>query len=100
MTLSPGRGPSGPELWTVRCDAGKTPLLRPGHGPSGPRSRTVRVAAEDTIRQPGDLSQAAATVHLAEPNPSIVHHEKVIGFVAIWSQIGGDHHRGVAPHLG
>jgi hypothetical protein len=69
MTLSPGRGPSGPELWTVRCDAGKTSLLCPGRGPSGPRPRTVRAAAKDTIRQPGDLSQAATTVHLAEPNP-------------------------------
>ena len=31
--------------------------------------RTVRAAAEGTIRKPGDLSQAATTVHLAEPNP-------------------------------
>ena len=69
MTLSPGRGPSGLELQTVRCDAGKTPLLRPGRGPSGPRPRTVRAVAEGTTRRSGDLSQAATTVHLAEPNP-------------------------------
>jgi hypothetical protein len=27
----------------------------------------------------------------------IAHHEKVLGFVVVWSQMGGDHHRGVAP---
>jgi hypothetical protein len=51
MTMSPGRGPSGPKLRTVRCDAGKTPLLRPGRGPSGPKPRTVHAAAEGTARR-------------------------------------------------
>jgi hypothetical protein len=51
MTLSPGRGPSGPEMRTVLCDARKTPLLRPGRGPSDLRPRTVRAAAEGTVRR-------------------------------------------------
>jgi hypothetical protein len=91
MTLSPGRGPSSPELRTVRCDAGKTSLLRLGRGPPSQRALPGDPV---TCRRPPLLFT------LRSRTQGIAHHEKVLGFVAIWSQIGGDHHRGVTPHLG
>jgi hypothetical protein len=30
----------------------------------------------------------------------IAHHEKALGFVVVWSQIGGGHHIGGVPPLG
>jgi hypothetical protein len=58
MTLR-HRGPSGPELRPSRLRAVKAPLLLLGCGPSAPPQRAL----------PGDPSQTATTVHLAEPNP-------------------------------
>jgi hypothetical protein len=50
---------------------------------------------------PGDPA-----IHRGPPPPfisrsrtqGIAHHEKTLGFVVVWYQIGGDHHRGLS-HL-
>jgi hypothetical protein len=93
MTLH-HRGPSDPERGPFEQHARKKLLLSPGYESSGPELRIGRAAVGSTVRRPDDPSRTATTVHLAEPNQGIAHHEKSLGFVVVWSQIGGSHHRG------
>jgi hypothetical protein len=86
-------GPSG-------MRAMKAPLLPLGWGPSGPEPRTVRVPQQALPGDPTTRRRPPPLFTSWSRTEGIAHHEKVLGFVAVWSQIGGDHHRGVAPHLG
>jgi hypothetical protein len=94
------RGPYAPERKPSGQHVGKALLLSPGRGPFSLEPQTVCAGVASIARRPGD----PATRHGLPPpftsrsrTQGIAHHEKALGFVVVWSQIGGDHHRGVAP---
>jgi hypothetical protein len=94
------RGLSGPECGSSGPHAGKKSLLSQGCRPSGLEPRTVCATVASTVRRPGDPSWIAAMSTSQSRTQGIAHHEKTLEFVAVWSQIGDDHHRGGVPPSG
>jgi hypothetical protein len=78
-------------------DAQRRPVLQQGRGLLDPEPRTVHAAAASTARWPGDPSRTSALSTSQSRTQDITHHEKTIGFVVVWPQIGGGQHRCSVP---
>jgi hypothetical protein len=94
------RGPSGPELGPFGLPQGRRHFCRQvadrptqSRGPSVPPRRALLGDSTTCRRLPPLFTSRSRT-------QGIAHHEKALGFVTIWSRIGGDHHICVAPHSG